>query len=76
MIIYPVLTQLIYEAPKHNLVKTTVVTDITLLLILAQIEYKLGNSEPCNYLCDLIISQAPTNMHALEMKGDICKHFC
>lgn len=50
--------------------------DLTLLLVLAQIEYKLGNAESCNHLCDQIIRLNPSNLHALEMKGDICKHFC
>jgi hypothetical protein len=49
---------------------------MTLLLILAQIEYKFGNSDACNLLCDRIIDQRPQHIQALEMKGDICKHFC
>ena len=50
--------------------------DMTLLLILAQIEYKLGNSQRCNQLCDALIAMDNCKIEALEMKGDICKHFC
>ena len=49
---------------------------MTLLLVLAQIEYKLGNSQRCNELCDALIAQDNCKIEALEMKGDICKHFC
>lgn len=51
-------------------------TDLTLLLVLAELEYKFGNSTNCNMLCDKIIQQSPQHIKALEMKGDICKHFC
>ena len=27
-------------------------------------------------LCDALIAQDNTKIEALEMKGDICKHFC
>lgn len=49
---------------------------MTLLLILAQIEYSLGNSQKCHELCDAIIALDDSKIEALEMKGDICKHFC
>lgn len=85
--VYPVLCDLIYsgqarengrddDANMVNSVEPRFASDVTLLLVLAQIEYKLGNSQACNHLCDMIISQSPQHMQALEMKGDICKHFC
>lgn len=51
-------------------------SDLTLLLVLAQIEYKLGNSDRCNALCDAILAQDSACIKAYEMKGDICRHFC
>lgn len=36
--------------------KTLLQNDLTLLLVLARIEYKLGNSDRCNALCDAILA--------------------
>jgi|TARA_B110000285_G_scaffold228820_1_gene292424 tetratricopeptide (TPR) repeat protein len=49
---------------------------MTLLLILAQIEFRLGNSHKCNELCDALLGLDNSKIEALEMKGDICRHFC
>jgi len=60
----------------QNLVNFDFSGDLTLLLILSQIEFKYGNSQGCNDLCDRILKQDVANIKALNMKGDICKFFC
>lgn len=52
--------------------------DLTLLLVLAQIEFALGDSARCSMLCDAILTQgeSPARIKAFNMKGDICRHFC
>ena len=66
------LTEALYPGKPFSILST----DITLLLILAQIEYKKGQQDACSFLCDKIMQQSPDNLQALEMKGDICKYFC
>ena len=79
-VVYPILSKVIYPqtTPSQSFIPDIglLQKDLTLLLILAQLEYKLGNSDNCNGLCDSIIARSPQNIQALEMKGDICKHFC
>lgn len=47
--------------------------NILVWINLAYLEYKLGNVESCNMICEKVISIDPNNEKVFELRGDLCK---